>query len=78
MGHLPRGTSDLCFILVMTDYFSKRVEVEAFTKIKVKDVVKCIRRNIVFRFGIPKTIVTNNEPKFDSNKFRGLCDEYKI
>lgn len=78
VGPLPKGTSGLRFILVMTDYFGKWVEAEAFTKIEAEDVVKFARRNIIFRFRIPKSIVTDNGPQFDSIKFRRLCDEYGI
>ena len=34
------------FILVMTDYFSKSIEVEAYVKVRDKEVVSFIKRNI--------------------------------
>lgn len=42
VGPLRRGTLGFRFILVMTDYFSKWVEAEAFTKIEAEDAVKFV------------------------------------
>lgn len=78
MGPLPKGTSGLRFILVATNYFNKWIEAEAFIRIETKDVVKFVRRNIMFRFGIPKTLAMDNVSQFNSAKFRKMCEEYGI
>ena len=51
---------------------------EAFTSIKDKDVVQFMWKNIVFRFGIPQSIVTDNGPQFDSEVYRNFFHELKI
>lgn len=61
-----------------TDYFSKWVEVEAYANTKDKDVSKFVWRNIIYQFGIPQTIITDNGPQFDSVAFRTFCLELKI
>ena len=61
-----------------TDYFSKWVEVEAFSSIKDKDVTQFIWKNVVCRFGIPRSIVSNNSPQFDNQVYRNFCHELKI
>ena len=66
------------FILTTTEYYTKWAEVEIFAKIKVSTVVKFIKTNIIARFGIAKTIVTNNRPQFVSQEFEGMCDRYGI
>ncbi|KAK1580997.1 hypothetical protein Q3G72_002138 [Acer saccharum] len=35
-------------------------------------------KNILYRFGIPNTIITDNGTQFDGRKFRELCDKYDI
>ncbi|WP_409197505.1 DDE-type integrase/transposase/recombinase, partial [Klebsiella pneumoniae] len=35
-------------------------------------------RNIITRFGIPHTFVTDNGPQFISQELRELCDRYGI
>ena len=49
-----------------TDYFNKWIEAEAFALIKDKDVTQFIWKNIVCRFGIPRSIVSDNGPQIDS------------
>ena len=74
---LPTALAQKKLLLVATDYFSKWIEVEAFASIKDKDVTQFIWKNIVCRFEIPRSIVSNNEPQFDSQAYRKLCHELK-
>ena len=37
-----------------------------------------MKKNILYRFGIPNTIITDNETQFNSKKFKELCDKYGI
>ena len=60
------------------DYFSKWIEVKAYASIKDRDVTRFIWKNIVCRFGIPKSIVSDNGPQFDSRVYRDFCQELKI
>ena len=65
-------------LLVATDYFRKWIEAEAFVSIKDKDVTQFVCKNIVYRFGIPQSIITNNGPQFDNKVYRNFCHELKI
>ena len=78
VGLLPTPLAQKKLLLVATNYFSKWIEVEAFASIKYKDVTRLIWKNIVFRFGIPRSIVLNNGPQFDIWAYRNLCQELKI
>lgn len=49
-------------MLVATDYFSKWVKVEAFIKIKAEDLIKFMKQNVIYKFGISKTLVMDNGP----------------
>ena len=61
-----------------TGYFSKWVEVDAFSSIKDRDVTRFIWKNIVCRFGIPRSIVSDNGPQFDNRVYGDFCQELKI
>ena len=63
---------------VATEYFSNWIEAEAFASIKDKEVVSFVWKNIVCRFEIPQSIVTDNAPQFDSQVYRNFCIELKI
>ena len=78
VGSLPTALAHKKLLLVPTDYFSKWVEAKAFSSIKDMDVTQFIWKNIVCRFGIPRSIVSNNGPQFDSRVYRNFCQELKI
>lgn len=65
-------------MLVATNYFSKRMEVEAYVSINDKDVTNFIWKNIMCRFGISHAIVTNNGLQFNSSVFQTFCSKLKI
>ena len=66
MGPLPQGKKQVKFLLVTIDYFTKRVEVEVLAMITEAKVRNFMWKNIVCRFGISQTIISNNGPQFDS------------
>ena len=45
------------YMLVITDYFSKWIEVEAYVQVRDKEVVSFINRNMLTRFGILAEII---------------------
>ena len=65
-------------LLVAPDYFSKWIEADTFASIKDRDVTRFIWKNIVYRFGIPRSIVSDNGPQFDNRVYRDFCQELKI
>ena len=78
MAPFPTAPAQKKLLLVVTDYFSKLIEVEAFVSIKDKDVIRFIWKNIVCRFGIPRSIISDNGPQFDSQVYRDFCQDLKI
>ena len=78
VGLFPTAPAQKKLLLVATDYFSKWIKADAFTTIKDRDVTRFIWKNIVYRFGIPKSIVSDNGPQFDSRVYRDFCQELKI
>ena len=78
VGPLPTAPAQKKLLLVATDYFSKWIEVEAFASIKDKVITQFIWKNIICQFGIPRTIVSDNGPQFDSWVYINFCRELKI
>ena len=73
MGPLPQGKKQVKFLLVANDYFTKWVEGEALPTITEAKIQNFVWRNMVCRFGIPKTIISDNRCQFDSQDFRSFC-----
>ena len=78
MGPLPQGKRQMKFLLVAIDYFMKWVEAEALATITETKVQNFVWKNIVYRFGIPRTIISNNGRQFDSQAFRSFCSNLGI
>ena len=78
MGPFPTAPAQKKLLLVATNYFRKWIEAEAFASIKDRDVTRFIWKNIVYRFGISRTIVSDNGQQFDSRVYRDFCQELKI
>ena len=57
---LPQGKGQVKFLLVAIDYFTKWVEVEALATITKARVRSFVWKNIIYRFGIPLTIISDN------------------
>ena len=70
MGSFPKATGNRRFLLVATDYFTKWVEIEPLANIRNHDVKRFLWRNIVTRFGVLYTFISNNGLQFDSKAFR--------
>ena len=74
LGPFPRATDNRRFVLVAVDYFTKWPEAEALANIWDVDVKKFVWKNIVTRFGVPNTLISDNGLQFDS---RAFCDFYR-
>ena len=68
------------FAVVVIDYFTKLVEAEAkpLTTITEQKIQGFIWKPIICRFGIPVVIISDNDKKFDNDKFKGFCFELGI
>jgi len=55
--------------LVATDYFTKWVEAIPLKNVTSKDMVEFVKEHIIYRFGIPQTITTDQGTMFTSGEF---------
>ena len=78
MGPFPKVTGNKRWLLVDTDYFTKWVEVEPLVNIRDVDAKRFMWKNIVTRFGIPHTLISDNGLQFDSKAFKRYCYELGI
>ncbi|XP_060200749.1 uncharacterized protein LOC132629021 [Lycium barbarum] len=74
----PKASNGHRFILVAIDYFTKWVEVVTFKSVTKKAVVDFVHSNIICRFGIPKTIITDNAANLNSDLMKEVCEQFKI
>ena len=78
LGPFPRATGNRRFVLVSVDYFTKWAEAEALANIRDVDVKKVVWKNIVARFGVSDTLISDNGLQFDSRAFRDFCRDLGI
>ena len=77
MGPFPSLFGNMCILLVV-DYVSKWVEATACPKKDATTVVGFIQRNILSRFGAPKTIINDEGSHFANKVFAKLMSRYGI
>ena len=78
MGPFPKAAGNKRYLLVGTDYFTKWVEIEPLANIRDVDAKKFVWKNIVTRFGVPRTLILNNGLQFNSKAFKRYCCDLGI
>ena len=60
VGSFPRAVGNKKYLLVGIDYFTKCVEMEPLANIRDVDAKRFAWKNIVTRFGVPHTLISDN------------------
>ena len=66
------------YILAATDYFSRWAEAVLLKEVKKENVVNFIKSNIIFRYGIPRCIVTDDGTPFNNKLMSSLCEKFSF
>ena len=77
MGPFPASFGNI-YILIAVDYVSKWVEAIACPKNDANTVVGYLQRNILSRFGTPRTIISDGGSHFANKVFDKLMGRYGI
>lgn len=69
----PKASNRHRFILVAIDYFTKWVEAASFANLTKAQVTRFVRQNIVCRYGLPQSIITDNARNLNNDMMDSLC-----
>ena len=69
--------SGFALLLVTIDKFTKWIEAKPITTIDSKEAVKFFL-DIVYRFGVPNSIITDNGTNFTGHYFQEFAEGYGI
>jgi hypothetical protein len=61
-----------------TDYFTKWVEAIPLKKVTLENMVEFVKEHIIYRFGIPQTITTDQGTQFTSSEFTEFTESMGI
>jgi hypothetical protein len=79
IGEIHPGTSrGHRFILVATDYFTKWTEAVSLRNMTHWEVISFVQKHIIYQFGVPQTLTTDQGPSFISHQFREFTESMKI
>ena len=65
----PQSSKNHKFILVTIDYFTKWVEAIPVKTVTSKEMIEFVKQHIIYRFGTPQTITTDQGSMFISEEF---------
>jgi transposase InsO family protein len=77
VGPLRKAPGGFTHLLVVIDKFSKWVEVRPITSLRAEQAVTFFT-NIIHRFGVPNSIITDNGSQFTGRKFLEFCNKFHI
>lgn len=67
IGPIDPPSNQKKYIIVCTDYLTKWVETKAIKAVTEEKVAEFLRKNVVYKFGYPRELVTDQGNKFTSN-----------
>eukprot|EP00253_Pinus_taeda_P026227 PITA_26227 len=78
IGPINPPSNQRVYILVCTDYRTKWVEAKALIRANEESVLNFLFEEIFVRFGVPKKLVTDGGPPFNSHGFKAALQKYHI
>jgi transposase InsO family protein len=77
VGPFKKAKGGFTHIFIAVDKFTKWVEVKPAASITVAKIVEFIRE-IMYRFGVPNNIITDNGTQFTTREFKHFCADSGI
>jgi hypothetical protein len=77
VGPLRQAPGGFTHLLVVVDKFSKWIEARPIVNVHFEEAVSFFT-DIIYHFGIPNTIITDNVTQFTGKKFLNFCDDNNI
>ncbi|KAL4187203.1 hypothetical protein AMTRI_Chr09g17740 [Amborella trichopoda] len=74
----PTSTMDHVFILAATDYFSKWAEAVPLKQVPGTTLVNFVRHRIIYRFGVPDWIFSDNGPQCRNYHIDHLVNQFSF
>ncbi|KAG9450285.1 hypothetical protein H6P81_010250 [Aristolochia fimbriata] len=74
----PKSDSEQQYILAATDYFSKWAKAAAYREVKATTVADFIRTQIIYRYGVPRYIMTDNGTPLRNRVMDRFCEKFYI
>ncbi|PKI51128.1 hypothetical protein CRG98_028478 [Punica granatum] len=68
----PKVSNGHMFILVAIDYFTKWIEAITLTSVTAKAVARFLRRDVIARYGVPATIITDNAKNLNNKDWHEM------
>ncbi|KAK2428579.1 hypothetical protein QL285_027093 [Trifolium repens] len=75
---VPRASNGHRFILVAIDYFTKWVEAASYANVTKQVVVRFIKKEIIYHYGLPNKIITDNDTNLNNKMIKKLFETFKI
>jgi hypothetical protein len=77
LGPFKKAHWDITHLLIVLDKFTKWVEAKPMAKFGSKQAVDFMQ-DIIFHFGVPNSIITDNGTQLTREKFLDFCDNNNI
>ncbi|PKI58516.1 hypothetical protein CRG98_021077 [Punica granatum] len=74
----PKASNGHLFILVAIDYFTKWIEAITLASVTANAMARFLKREIIARYGVPETIITDNAKNLNNKIINELCERFKI
>ncbi|PKI63907.1 hypothetical protein CRG98_015688 [Punica granatum] len=74
----PKASNGHLFILVAFNYFTKWIKAITLASVTAKAVARFLKRDIIARYGVLATIITDNAKNLNNKVIDKLCAQFKI
>ncbi|KAL5745277.1 hypothetical protein ACOSP7_026423 [Xanthoceras sorbifolium] len=78
IGPMLTATGQAKYAIVAVDYFTKWAEAEPLVRITEQNTTDFVKKSIIYRFGVPDTIISDNGTQFDNLNFPDFCQRWGI